>query len=129
MTNYMHEYKRSQKRNGPKADRPRGGTPQPGEVWWVPNLEGIDSPVVVMSARGGRVTVRRCLRDPEGQWHRDVIDDYIKVGLDFYKYVESREHILSRDRLVRKMGRLSDRDRRRLGVGKAAVQERNWFLE
>ena len=124
MTNYMYEYKRSQKRN-----RSKGGTPQPGEVWWAPNLEpGIDSPVVVMSARGGWVTVRRCLRDPEGQWHRDVIDDYIRVGLDFYKYVEFREQILYRDRLVRKMGRLSDHDRRRLGVGKAAVQERNWFL-
>ncbi len=118
MTDYMNEYKRSQKLNGPKANRQKGGTPQPGQVWWVPNLEpGIDSPAVVITAGGGWVTVRRILREPEGPWHRDVIDDYIKVGLDFYKYVGTTEHFLSRDRLARRMGRLSDRDRRRLRIG------------
>ncbi len=117
MTDYMNEYKRSQKLNGPKANRRKGGTPQPGQVWWVPNLKpGIDSPAVVITAGGGWVTVRRILREPEGPWHRDVIDDYIKVGLDFYKYVESAEHVMTRDRLARRMGRLSDRDRRRLGI-------------
>lgn len=117
MTNYMNEYKRSLKLNEQKAKCQKGGTPQPGEVWWVPNLEpGIDSPAVVITAGGGRVVVRKIIKEPENQWHRDAIDDYIKVGLDYYKYVETLDHYLPKNRLIKKMGKLSDRDRRRLGI-------------
>ena len=45
MIDYLYQYNRSKN----PSNRTGRGTPQPGEVWWVENLDGIkDRPVLVL---------------------------------------------------------------------------------
>ena len=57
MTDYMHQYRRSQK---PRR-RDTGSTPKRGEVWWASKIDGVkDRPIVILSYSNDKVTFYKC---------------------------------------------------------------------
>ncbi|MGI6078321.1 MAG: hypothetical protein ACOYCB_09215 [Fastidiosipilaceae bacterium] len=93
------------------------GTPMPGEVWWVSNLDNIkDRPILVLDCSSGIVTYRKCTSQTSVFRQRDTIEDYYEAGLDKATYVDPERRSISRTRLVRKMGELSDYDRQKFGL-------------
>ena len=113
MTDYMKQYKRNEKSKN-NAGR---GTPMPGEIWWVSNLDNIkDRPVLVLGCSGNMVTFRRCTSQTSTVRQRDLIEDYMEAGLDKETYVDKEVRSTPRDRLVRKIGMLSEYDREKFGL-------------
>jgi len=103
----MKQYKRS---NGTGNNRGKG-TPQPGEIWWASNLDGIkDRPVLVLGHSGNMVTIRRCTSQTSTVRQRDLIEDYMEAGLEKETYVDTEIRSIPRDRLARKLGKLSEYD-------------------
>lgn len=113
MTDYMNQYKRNVK----AMNKTSKGTPMPGEVWWVSNLDNIkDRPILVLDCSSGIVTYRKCTSQTSVFRQRDMIEDYYEAGLDKATYVDPERRSISRTRLVRKMGELSDYDRQKFGL-------------
>ncbi len=109
----LNQYKKDLKTGG----KPSKGTPLPGEVWWVPNLDGIkDRPILVISCSGGTVTFRKCTSQSSAIRQRDLIEDYFEAGLEKVTYVDPEVRTIGRNRLLRKMGSLTDYDRQKFGV-------------
>ena len=95
-------------------NRSGNGTPVPGEIWWVANLYGIkDRPILVLSCSGGTVTYRKCTSQTSNFRQRDLIEDFYDAGLEKATYVDPEIRTISRTRLVRKMGELSEFDRQK----------------
>ncbi|MBQ3736232.1 MAG: type II toxin-antitoxin system PemK/MazF family toxin [Candidatus Methanomethylophilaceae archaeon] len=115
MTDYLKQYKRGQ---GTGNNRGKGA-PQPGEIWWVLNLDGIkDRPVLVLDHSGNMVTIRKCTSQTSTVRHRDLIEDYMEAGLDKETYADPEVRSIPRDRLARKLGRLSEYDLEKFGISK-----------
>ncbi len=113
MTDYLKQYKRG---TG-KTNNAGKGTPQPGEIWWVSNLDGIkDRPVLILDYNGNMYRCRKCTSQPSAIRQRDVIEDYMEAGLDKETYVDPEIRTLERNRLVRKLGKLSEYDRSTFGL-------------
>ena len=113
MTDYMTQYKRNLK----SMNNAGKGTPQPGEIWWVSNLDGIkDRPVLILGHNGNMYTFRKCTSQTSTSRQRDVIEDYYDAGLDKATYVDPDRRTIERNRLVRKMGELSESDREKFGM-------------
>ena len=113
MTDYMNQYKRNlgAKNNSGK------GTPQPGEVWWVSNLDGIkDRPVLILDHTGNMYRFRRCTSQTSTVRQRDLIEDYMEAGLEKATYVDKEVRSIERKRLVRKLGVLSEYERAKFGL-------------
>lgn len=107
-SNVLKQY---QKSAGPKNNAGTG-TPQPGEIWWVSNLEGIkDRPVLIMGHNGNTYSYRKCTSQLSPTRNRYVIEDYLEAGLDKQTYVDPEIRNIDRNRIVRKIGELSDYDR------------------
>lgn len=93
------------------------GTPQPGEIWWAPNLDGIkDRPVLILGHTGNSYTFRKCTSQTSAIRKRDLIEDYYEAGLEKATYVDPDRRTIDRNRLARKMGELSDFDRPKFGL-------------
>ena len=113
MSNYMVQYKRNLK----AMNNYGKGTPQPGEIWWVSNLDGIkDRPVLILGHIGSTYTFRKCTSQTSTFRQRDIIEDYFGAGLDKATYVDLDRRTIERNRLVRKMGELSEFDREKFGL-------------
>lgn len=113
MTDYMNQYKRNLK----AMNNSGKGTPQPGEIWWVSNLNGIkDRPVLILGHTGSIYTFRKCTSQTSTFRQRDTIEDYYDAGLDKATYVDPDRRTIERNRLVRKMGELSEFDREKFGI-------------
>ncbi|MBR6205523.1 MAG: hypothetical protein IKQ60_10905 [Candidatus Methanomethylophilaceae archaeon] len=113
MTDYLGQYKRSQQSRHNRSPR----DPKPGEVWWVENLDGVkDRPILVVGASGGVVRFRRCTSQPGIGMRRDVIEDYVEAGLEKETYVDAGIREVQSTRLVRKLGSLSEYDRKKFFV-------------
>ena len=112
MTDYMGKYMR-----GLKAMNKSGKcSPQAGEIWWVSNLDGIkDRPVLILGHSGNMVSFRKCTSQFSSCRPRVLIEDYFDAGLEKETYVDPECRSISRDRLVRKMGELSEYDREKFG--------------
>ena len=113
MTDYMNQYKRNLK----AIDKSGKGTPAPGDIWWVSNLDGIkDRPILVLDYASGTVTYRKCTSQASTIRQRDTIEDYYDAGLDKATYVDPERRTIPRTRLVRKMGELSEYDCQKFGL-------------
>ena len=113
MTDYMSQYKRNEKAKNNSGK----GTPQPGEIWWVSDLDGIkDRPVLILEHNGNTYTFRKCTSQYSSYLPRDTIEDYYDAGLDKATYVDPNLRSIPRNQLVRKMGMLSDFDREKFGL-------------
>ena len=113
MTDYMKQYKRNQK----SVNNTGKGTPQPGEIWWVSNLDGIkDRPILILGHTGDMYTYRKCTSQTSTVKQRDLIEDYFEAGLDKATYVDPDRRTINRNRLMRKMGELSEFDREKFGI-------------
>ena len=112
----MSDYMLQHKRNLKAAESCGRGTPKPGEVWWVSNLDGIkDRPVLVLGHSSNNIRFRKCTSKSSAEFHRDLIEDYYEAGLDKSTFVDREVRVIDRNRLVRKMGSLSDYDREKFG--------------
>ena len=113
MVDYMNQYKRNLKaKKGPSK-----ASPQPGEVWWVANLDGIkDRPILVIGRESNMVLYLKCTSQCSSSREQYIIEDFIEAGLDKVTYVDSERRSIDRKRLVRKMGELSDYDRSKFGL-------------
>ena len=115
MSDYMTQYKRNLK----AVNKACKGTPAPGEIWWVSNLDGIkDRPILVLDCTSGVVTFRKCTSQLSTFRQRDLIEDYYEAGLDKATYVDPERRTIARTRLVRKMGVLSEYDSSKFGLDK-----------
>ena len=113
MTDYMHQYNRSKN----PSNKTGKGTPQPGEIWWAENLDGIkDRPILVLKYSSGTVTYRRCTSQSSTVRNRDTIEDYLEAGLDRETFVDPEIRNTSRTRLVRRLGTLTEYDRQKFGL-------------
>ena len=113
----MTDYLKQHKRNGKAKNNSGKGTPQPGEIWWVSNLDNIkDRPVLVLGCSGNMVTFRRCTSQTSAVRSRDIIEDYMGAGLDKETYVDKEIRSTPRDRFVRRIGVLSEYDREKFGL-------------
>ncbi len=108
MTDYLNQYKKGQKSRHNRSHR----NPNPGEVWWVENLDGVkDRPILVVGVQGSDVRYRRCTTQSGGARSRDVIEDYMEAGLDKETFVDREVRTIQSTHLVRKLGTLSQYDR------------------
>ncbi len=113
MTDYLKQYKRA----GKSKNNTGSGTPQPGEIWWASNLDSIkDRPVLVLGHSGNMVTIRKCTSQTSTVRQRDLIEDYMEAGLEKETYVDPEVRSVPRDRLARKLGKLSDYDLDKFGL-------------
>ena len=113
MTDYLKQYKRNEK----AKTRLAKGTPQPGEIWWASNLDGIkDRPVLILGRSGDVCQYRKCTSQLSEIRERAVIEDYIEAGLDKETYVDTDICTIERNRLVRKLGKLSEYDCEKFGI-------------
>ena len=113
MVDYMAQYKRGLK----ALNRIVKFKPKPGEVWWVSMLDGIkDRPILVISCDGDVVRCRKCTSQTSAFRQRDLIEDCLEAGLDKTTYVDPEKRTIPRDRLVRRMGELSEYDRTKFGI-------------
>lgn len=113
MTDYMKQYKRNLK----AIDKSGKGTPVPGDIWWVSNLDGIkDRPILVLGCSSGTVIYRKCTSQTSTTRQRDTIEDFYDAGLDRATFVDPERRTIQRTRLVRKMGELSEYDRQKFGL-------------
>ena len=109
----MTQYKRNLK----AINKSGKGTPAPGDIWWVSNLDGIkDRPILILNYASGAVTYRKCTSQVSAFRQRDTIEDYYDAGLDKATYVDPEVRTIQRTRLVRKMGELSEYDRQKFGL-------------
>ena len=113
MTDYMKQYKRNLR----AIEKSGKGTPAPGDIWWVSNLDGIkDRPILVLDCSSGTVTYRKCTSKTSTFRQRDTVEDFYDAGLDKATYVDPDRRTISRAKLVRKMGELSEYDRQKFGL-------------
>ena len=113
MVDYMDKYKKGLKAMNKTAKC----KPKPGEIWWVSNLDGIkDRPILVLFCNGDTVTYRKCTSQTSMIRQRDLIEDCLDAGLDKPTYVDPERFTISRGRLVRRMGELSENDRSKFGM-------------
>ena len=109
----MNQYKRNNKAKNTAGK----GTPQPGEIWWVSNLDNIkDRPVLIIGHTGNIYRFRKCTSKTSVTHQRDLIEDSIGAGLEKDTYVDPEIRSIERKRLVRKLGKLSDYDREKFGI-------------
>ncbi len=108
MNNYLNQYKK----NAKTSNNAGKGTPQPGEIWWVSNLDGIkDRPVLIIGHTNNMYRFRKCTSQSNTNRVRDLIEDYMEAGLEKETYVDREIRTVERNRLTRKMGELSEYDR------------------
>lgn len=108
MVDYLNQYKKGQKARHNRSPR----NPNPGEVWWIENLDGVkDRPILVTGVHGGSVMFRRCTSQNGGAQSRDVIEDYMEAGLEKETFVDREVRTIQSTHLVRKLGTLSKYDR------------------
>jgi len=108
MTDYLNQYKKGQKSRHNRSPR----NPNPGEVWWVENLDGVkDRPILVVGVQGSDVRYRRCTSQSSSARSRDVIEDYMEAGLERDTFVDMEVRSIPSTHLVRKLGALSQYDR------------------
>ena len=113
MTDYMTQYKRNEKAKNNSGK----GTPQPGEIWWALDLDGIkDRPVLILGHNGNTYTFRKCTSQTGTVVKRDMIEDYTAAGLDKPTYVDPEKRSIGRNRLAWKVGELSEYDRDKFGL-------------
>ncbi len=113
MPDYLKQYKRNEKSKN-NAGR---GTPMPGEIWWVSNLDNIkDRPILVVGYSGNTVSFLRCTSQTSAEIKRALIEDYLEAGLEKPTYVDTLVRMIARSRLERKLGVLSDYDRAKFGL-------------
>ncbi len=113
----MTDFKKKYKGRLTGNNKPKAALPKAGEIWWVSNLDGIkDRPILIVDYDRGRVRYRKCTSKCNGIFLRTPINDYQKAGLFVTTYVDPMIRSITMDSLVRRMGSLSDRDRRVLGV-------------
>lgn len=113
MTDYMNQYKRNLRAIGKTGK----GTPAPGDIWWVSNLDNIkDRPILVLGYSSGTVTYRKCTSQISTIRQRDTIEDFYDAGLDKATFVDPEIRTIPRTRVVRKMGELSEYDRQKFGL-------------
>lgn len=114
MSDYMSQYKRQSSKPKNVAGK---GTPKPGELWWASNVDGIkDRPVLIVGQKGGDFTFRKCTSQTSMVKQRDVIEDYYEAGLEKATYVDPDRCTIGRNRLLWKVGELSDYDRSKFGL-------------
>lgn len=90
------------------------GTPNPGEIWWVENCDGVKNrPVIIVKCEKDNVI---CLKCTSQEGSRQMIGDYLKAGLDKETFVEPVKSTVRRSSLSRKIGSLSKTDRDRFGI-------------
>ncbi|MBR4504418.1 MAG: hypothetical protein IKP20_05555 [Candidatus Methanomethylophilaceae archaeon] len=119
MTDFLSQYKKSQRTRHNRSPR----APNPGEVWWVENLDGIkDRPILVVGTRNGDVLFRRCTSQSGGANARDVIEDYMEAGLDTETYVDREVRSIPSTHLVRRLGSLSQYDREKFRIGRIPLR-------
>ena len=108
MVDYLNQYKKGQKARHNRSPR----NPNPGEVWWIENLDGVkDRPILVTGVQGGNVMFRRCTSQNGGAQSRDVIEYYMEAGLEKETFVDREVRTIQSTHLVRKLGTLSKYDR------------------
>ena len=108
MTDYMNQYRRSQK----PQRRDTGSTPKRGEVWWASKIDGVkDRPIVILSYSNDKVTFYKCTSQDSMSQMRELIEDYDIAGLDRPTYLDQRPYSMDRARLIRKLGQLSQYDK------------------
>ncbi len=113
MVDYLKQY--NKKKN--PSNRSNNADPKPGEIWWVSNLDGVkDRPVLVISRSGDTVTYRKCTSSTGSARPKDLIEDYISAGLEKETYVDAEVRTISRNRMVRRLGRLCEEDLERFGL-------------
>ena len=114
MVDYLSRY--NKKNQGVKNNSGKG-TPHPGEIWMVPNLDDIkDRPVLVIDYSQNTVTFRKCTSQPSSFRPRDLIEDYYEAGLEKATYVDQEVRRIPRNRLAWKMGELTEYDREKFGL-------------
>jgi len=112
MTDYMNQYKRNNKTRNNAGK----GTPRPGEIWFVSNLDNIkDRPVLVIGDVNGSLTIRKCTSQTSSFRQRSLIEDYFEAGLEKATYVDPEVRRLPRSKFLWKMGELSEYDREKFG--------------
>ncbi len=110
---YLKQYNR---RKNP-SNRSNNADPKPGEIWWASNLDGVkDRPVLVISRSGDTVTYRKCTSSTGFVRPKDLIEDYISAGLEKETYVDAEVRTISRNRMVRRLGKLCEEDLQRFGL-------------
>ncbi|MBR4225692.1 MAG: hypothetical protein IKR86_02725 [Candidatus Methanomethylophilaceae archaeon] len=115
MADYLSQYRKGQRSRHNRSPR----SPLPGEVWWVENLDGVkDRPIVVVGVSGNDVRFRRCTSQHSDALARDVIEDYYEAGLERETFVDREVRSIPSTHLVRRLGALSEYDRRRLLIGR-----------
>ena len=113
MTDYLSQFK---KKSGTKNNSGKG-TPRPGEIWMVPNLDNIkDRPVLVIAFAQNMVTFRKCTSQVSTSRPRDLIEDYDLAGLEKETYVDPEIRRTPRNHLAWKIGELSEYDREKFGI-------------
>ena len=109
MVDYMNQYRRTQK----PARRDTGSTPKRGEVWWASKVDGVkDRPIVILSVNNNQVTYRRCTSQDGTSQMRMLIEDFDVAGLDRATYLDPVPCTMDRSKLIRKLGVLSEYDRK-----------------
>ena len=107
MTDYMAQYKRNLKAINASGK----ATPHLGDIWWVSNLDGIkDRPILVLEFKDGVVTFLKCTSQSKDYRESVLIEDYYEAGLEKATYIDPQIRTISRNRLVRRLGKLSDYD-------------------
>jgi len=113
MTSYLGRYQRAQDHHSKK----NLFHPQSGEVWFASNIDGIkDRPILIVSSSGTEVVYRKCTTKPNDIRGRSLIEDYVSAGLEKDTYVDPEPKIISKSRLLWKMGTLSPEDMTQFGL-------------
>ena len=93
------------------------GCPRPGDIWWVSMLDNIKGrPILVLACENDIVAFRKCTSQLSDFRERVVIEDYYEAGLDKATYVDPELRRITRSKLVRKMGHLSEFDSLKFGL-------------
>ena len=119
MADCLNQYMKSRRTRHNRSPR----APNPGEVWWVENLDGIkDRPILVVGTRNGDVLFRRCTSQSGGADARDAIEDYMEAGLEMETYVDRVIRSIPSTHLVRRLGSLSQYDREKFRIGRIPLR-------
>ncbi len=107
------------KRNLKTINSSGKAVPHSGEIWWVSNLDGIkDRPILVLDFKDGVVTFHKCTSQFKDYRESVLIEDYYEAGLEKATYIDPEIRIISRGRLVRRLGKLSDYDSLKIGLNR-----------
>lgn len=113
MTDYMVQHKRNLK----AIDKSGKGTPHPGEIWWVSNLDGIkDRPILILGCKEDLVTFLKYTSQSKDYRKAILIEDYYEAGLEKATFVDSQVRSILRSCLVRRLGKLSEYDSQKYGL-------------